>query len=94
VWPGSSCFCWIELHDASSLDLLPLAALVLFLLQKSSQRQLVNSVFPKLAVYNSVDPSVAPSLLMVSWPFLDNFLLSMLYFRRLNLGYSQQIQLW
>jgi hypothetical protein len=28
----------------------------------------VNSVFPKLAVYNSVDPSVAPSLLMVSMP--------------------------
>lgn len=33
--------------------------------QKSSQRQLVNHVFPKLAVYNSVDPSLAPSLLMV-----------------------------
>lgn len=25
----------------------------------------MNHVFPKLAVYNSVDPSVAPSLLMV-----------------------------
>jgi hypothetical protein len=25
----------------------------------------VNHVFPKLAVYNSVDPSLAPSLLMV-----------------------------
>lgn len=34
-------------------------------LQKSSQRQLVHQVFPKLAVYNSVDPSLAPSLLMV-----------------------------
>jgi hypothetical protein len=33
--------------------------------QKSSQKQLVNHVFPKLAVYNSVDPSLAPSLLMV-----------------------------
>nr|XP_027069872.1 uncharacterized protein LOC113695104 [Coffea arabica] len=33
--------------------------------QKSSQRQLVHHVFPKLAVYNSVDPSLAPSLLMV-----------------------------
>ncbi|KAL6548139.1 hypothetical protein OROHE_009201 [Orobanche hederae] len=32
--------------------------------QKSSQRQLVHHVFPKLAVYNSVDPSLAPSLLM------------------------------
>ena len=26
----------------------------------------MNHVFPKLAVYNSVDPSLAPSLLMVS----------------------------
>ena len=34
-------------------------------LQKSSHRQLVYQVFPKLAVYNSVDPSLAPSLLMV-----------------------------
>ncbi|GMP35436.1 hypothetical protein CsSME_00007861 [Camellia sinensis var. sinensis] len=33
--------------------------------QKSSQKQLVHHVFPKLAVYNSVDPSLAPSLLMV-----------------------------
>lgn len=33
--------------------------------QKSSQRQLVHHVFPKLAVYNSVDPSLAPSLLMI-----------------------------
>ncbi|KAK3013945.1 hypothetical protein RJ639_009528, partial [Escallonia herrerae] len=32
--------------------------------QKSSQKQLVHHVFPKLAVYNSVDPSLAPSLLM------------------------------
>ncbi|KAK4432737.1 hypothetical protein Salat_1035900 [Sesamum alatum] len=33
--------------------------------QKSSVRQLVHHVFPKLAVYNSVDPSLAPSLLML-----------------------------
>ncbi|RWW64722.1 hypothetical protein BHE74_00028023 [Ensete ventricosum] len=41
--------------------------------QKSSQKQLVQHVFPKLAVYNSVDPSVAPSLLMLpkSWSVLD-----------------------
>lgn len=39
-------------------------------LQKSSQRQLVHQVFPKLAVYNSVDPSLAPSLLMV---FFNSF---------------------
>ncbi|KAI4311803.1 hypothetical protein MLD38_036669 [Melastoma candidum] len=32
--------------------------------QKNSQKQLINHVFPKLAVYNSVDPSLAPSLLM------------------------------
>ncbi|KAJ8451273.1 hypothetical protein Cgig2_014045 [Carnegiea gigantea] len=35
--------------------------------KKNSQRKLVNYVFPKLAVYNSVDPSLAPSLLMVSF---------------------------
>ncbi|CAM8931585.1 unnamed protein product [Rhodiola kirilowii] len=33
--------------------------------QKKSQKQLINHVFPKLAVYNSVDPSLAPSLLML-----------------------------
>jgi len=39
--------------------------IVVSYIQKSSQKQLVNHVFPKLAVYNSVDPSLAPSLLMV-----------------------------
>ncbi|KAJ3682674.1 hypothetical protein LUZ60_012901 [Juncus effusus] len=33
--------------------------------QKNSQKELLRHVFPKLAVYNSVDPSVAPSLLMI-----------------------------
>ncbi|GFS44291.1 SH3 domain-containing protein [Actinidia rufa] len=38
--------------------------------QKSSQKQLVHHVFPKLAVYNSVDPSLAPSLVMLGQQFL------------------------
>nr|XP_016508403.1 PREDICTED: uncharacterized protein LOC107825990 [Nicotiana tabacum] len=45
--------------------------------QKSSQRQLVHHVFPKLAVYNSVDPSLAPSLLMV---WLTTSIISFLHF--------------
>jgi hypothetical protein len=46
--------CCIQLY-VRSFDLLPSAALVPFILQKRSQRQLVNSVIPKLDVYNSVD---------------------------------------
>ncbi|KAL6907590.1 hypothetical protein ACP4OV_002629 [Aristida adscensionis] len=48
--------------------------------QKSSQRQLVNSVFPKLAVYNSVDPSVAPSLLMLHQQCEDRNVLRYVYY--------------
>ncbi|KAL5210671.1 hypothetical protein ABZP36_006294 [Zizania latifolia] len=48
--------------------------------QKSSQRQLVNSVFPKLAVYNSVDPSVAPSLLMLHQQCEDRTVLRYVYY--------------
>ncbi|CAM0872411.1 unnamed protein product [Alopecurus aequalis] len=48
--------------------------------QKSSQRQLVNSVFPKLAVYNSVDPSVAPSLLMLHQQCEDKNVLRYVYY--------------
>nr|AAP06840.1 unknown protein [Oryza sativa Japonica Group] len=47
---------------------------------KSSQRQLVNSVFPKLAVYNSVDPSVAPSLLMLHQQCEDRNVLRYVYY--------------
>ncbi|CAL4938667.1 unnamed protein product [Urochloa decumbens] len=48
--------------------------------QKSSQRRLVNSVFPKLAVYNSVDPSVAPSLLMLHQQCEDRNVLRYVYY--------------
>ncbi|CAN6289936.1 unnamed protein product [Urochloa humidicola] len=48
--------------------------------QKSAQRQLVNSVFPKLAVYNSVDPSVAPSLLMLHQQCEDRNVLRYVYY--------------
>ncbi|EMS54597.1 hypothetical protein TRIUR3_17909 [Triticum urartu] len=48
--------------------------------QKKSQRQLVNSVFPKLAVYNSVDPSVAPSLLMLHQQCEDRNVLRYVYY--------------
>ncbi|XP_062216117.1 uncharacterized protein LOC133916456 [Phragmites australis] len=48
--------------------------------QKRSQRQLVNSVFPKLAVYNSVDPSVAPSLLMLHQQCEDRNVLRYVYY--------------
>lgn len=34
-------------------------------IQKTAAKQLVHQVFPKLAVYSSVDPSLAPSLLAV-----------------------------
>ncbi|KAG2541902.1 hypothetical protein PVAP13_9NG663000 [Panicum virgatum] len=44
------------------------------------QRQLVNSVFPKLAVYNSVDPSVAPSLLMLHQQCEDRNVLRYVYY--------------
>ncbi|GMG99264.1 hypothetical protein Nepgr_001104 [Nepenthes gracilis] len=48
--------------------------------QKSSQRQLVNHVFPKLAVYNSVDPSLAPSLLMLNQQCEDRSVLRYVYY--------------
>ncbi|PIA64178.1 hypothetical protein AQUCO_00201452v1 [Aquilegia coerulea] len=48
--------------------------------QKSSQKQLVNHVFPKLAVYNSVDPSVAPSLLMLDQQCEDRNVLRYVYY--------------
>ncbi|XP_050374207.1 uncharacterized protein LOC126791775 isoform X2 [Argentina anserina] len=48
--------------------------------QKSSQKQLVNHVFPKLAVYNSVDPSVAPSLLMLNQQCEDRSVLRYVYY--------------
>ncbi|KAG1337766.1 hypothetical protein COCNU_04G000720 [Cocos nucifera] len=48
--------------------------------QKSSQRQLVHHVFPKLAVYNSVDPSVAPSLLMLHQQCEDRTVLRYIYY--------------
>lgn len=48
--------------------------------QKSSQRQLVNHVFPKLAVYNSVDPSLAPSLLMLNQQCEDRTVLRYVYY--------------
>ncbi|KAF8025433.1 hypothetical protein BT93_F2307 [Corymbia citriodora subsp. variegata] len=48
--------------------------------QKSSQKQLVNHVFPKLAVYNSVDPSLAPSLLMLSQQCDDRSVLRYVYY--------------
>ncbi|XP_059636713.1 uncharacterized protein LOC132278832 [Cornus florida] len=48
--------------------------------QKSSQKQLVNHVFPKLAVYNSVDPSLAPSLLMLGQQCEDRTVLRYVYY--------------
>ncbi|XP_074578374.1 uncharacterized protein LOC141834884 [Curcuma longa] len=48
--------------------------------QKSSQKQLVLHVFPKLAVYNSVDPSVAPSLLMLHQQCEDRNVLRYVYY--------------
>ncbi|KAJ7969456.1 SH3 domain-containing protein [Quillaja saponaria] len=48
--------------------------------QKNSRRQLVNHVFPKLAVYNSVDPSVAPSLLMLNQQCEDRSVLRYVYY--------------
>ncbi|KAL5174414.1 hypothetical protein HKD37_08G020862 [Glycine soja] len=48
--------------------------------QKSSQRQLVHHVFPKLAVYNSVDPSLAPSLLMLNQQCEDRSVLRYVYY--------------
>ncbi|KAJ8564573.1 hypothetical protein K7X08_001033 [Anisodus acutangulus] len=48
--------------------------------QKSSQRQLVHHVFPKLAVYNSVDPSLAPSLLMLDQQCEDRTVLRYVYY--------------
>ncbi|XP_057981027.1 uncharacterized protein LOC131166454 isoform X2 [Malania oleifera] len=48
--------------------------------QKSSQKQLVQHVFPKLAVYNSVDPSLAPSLLMLSQQCEDGTILRYVYY--------------
>ncbi|GAA0165131.1 scaffold/adaptor protein [Lithospermum erythrorhizon] len=48
--------------------------------QKSSQKQLVHHVFPKLAVYNSVDPSLAPSLLMLDQQAEDRTLLRYVYY--------------
>ncbi|CAA7389853.1 unnamed protein product [Spirodela intermedia] len=48
--------------------------------QKVSQRQLVHQVFPKLAVYNSVDPSLAPSLLMLHQQCEDRSVLRYVYY--------------
>ncbi|KAF3616364.1 hypothetical protein FXO37_35116 [Capsicum annuum] len=48
--------------------------------QKNSQRQLVHHVFPKLAVYNSVDPSLAPSLLMLDQQCEDRTVLRYVYY--------------
>ncbi|XP_058109282.1 uncharacterized protein LOC131252645 isoform X2 [Magnolia sinica] len=48
--------------------------------QKSSQKQLVHNVFPKLAVYNSVDPSLAPSLLMLHQQCEDRNVLRYVYY--------------
>ncbi|XP_011625800.1 uncharacterized protein LOC18440835 isoform X2 [Amborella trichopoda] len=48
--------------------------------QKSSQKQLVHHVFPKLAVYNSVDPSLAPSLLMLHQQCEDRNILRYVYY--------------
>lgn len=48
--------------------------------QKSSQKQLVHHVFPKLAVYNSVDPSLAPSLLMLDQQAEDRTVLRYVYY--------------
>ncbi|KAJ9548414.1 hypothetical protein OSB04_020957 [Centaurea solstitialis] len=48
--------------------------------QKKSQRQLVHHVFPKLAVYNSVDPSLAPSLLMLGQQSEDRTILRYVYY--------------
>ncbi|KAK8501226.1 hypothetical protein V6N13_026927 [Hibiscus sabdariffa] len=48
--------------------------------QKSSQKQLVHHVFPKLAVYNSVDPSLAPSLLMLDQQCEDRMVLRYVYY--------------
>eukprot|EP00249_Psilotum_nudum_P022201 c28414_g1_i1 orf=316-3969(-) len=48
--------------------------------QKSSQNQLVHQVFPKLAVYNSVDPSLAPSLLMLHQQCEDRHVLRYVYY--------------
>ncbi|KAH9305325.1 hypothetical protein KI387_009729, partial [Taxus chinensis] len=48
--------------------------------QKSSQKQLVHHVFPKLAVYNSVDPSLAPSLVMLHQQCEDRSVLRYIYY--------------
>ncbi|CAM8923288.1 unnamed protein product [Rhodiola kirilowii] len=48
--------------------------------QKKSQKQLINHVFPKLAVYNSVDPSLAPSLLMLHQQCEDRTILRYVYY--------------
>ncbi|KAJ4814626.1 SH3 domain-containing protein [Rhynchospora pubera] len=48
--------------------------------QKNSQRELLRHVFPKLAVYNSVDPSVAPSLLMLHQQCEDSNVLRYVYY--------------
>ncbi|XP_048329676.2 uncharacterized protein LOC107417568 [Ziziphus jujuba] len=48
--------------------------------QKRSMRQLLNHVFPKLAVYNSVDPSLAPSLLMLNQQCEDRGVLRYVYY--------------
>ncbi|KAL9230418.1 hypothetical protein vseg_005771 [Gypsophila vaccaria] len=48
--------------------------------QKNSQKQLVKNVFPKLAVYNSVDPALAPSLLMLDQQCEDRNILRYVYY--------------
>ncbi|KAM0948360.1 putative SH3 domain-containing protein [Dioscorea sansibarensis] len=48
--------------------------------QKASQKQLLHHVFPKLAVYNSVDPSLAPSLLMLHQQCEDRNILRYVYY--------------
>ncbi|KAJ8769155.1 hypothetical protein K2173_000930 [Erythroxylum novogranatense] len=48
--------------------------------QKSSQKLLIKRVFPKLAVYNSVDPALAPSLLMLNQQCEDRTVLRYVYY--------------
>ncbi|KAK9055297.1 hypothetical protein SSX86_026379 [Deinandra increscens subsp. villosa] len=48
--------------------------------QKKSIRELVHHVFPKLAIYNSVDPSLAPSLLMLGQQCEDRTILRYVYY--------------
>ncbi|KAG0603461.1 hypothetical protein M758_10G096300 [Ceratodon purpureus] len=48
--------------------------------QKTAAKQLVHQVFPKLAVYSSVDPSLAPSLLALHQSSEDRSVLRYVYY--------------